>query len=94
MQSVDESYDYVSLDNDANNMAAGDRKQNTVIEHVPADEVTEVGGIFEEYPPKSIRVLGEENGIHIFEDGHFYTEVYCLFGSITTYSYYKYSFPP
>ncbi|CAD0200712.1 unnamed protein product [Chrysodeixis includens] len=31
--------------------------------------------IFEHYPPQQLRELGEENGIHYFEDGHFYTEV-------------------
>ncbi|KAJ8716233.1 hypothetical protein PYW08_013518 [Mythimna loreyi] len=33
------------------------------------------GGVFAHYPPHSLRELGEENGIHYFEDGHFYTEV-------------------
>lgn len=75
MQSVDESYEYVSLDADTNGMAGGDRNQQPAPEP-PTNEGAETGGgIFAEYPPKSVRELGEENGIHYFEDGHFYTEV-------------------
>lgn len=68
MQSVDESYEFVSLETD-NGMAGGDRKQP---EPAPEPEPTSV---FEHYPPHSLQVLAEENGVHYFEDGHFYTEV-------------------
>lgn len=88
MQSVDESYEYVSLEHDVNGSTATDRKsapeqsdQCEVPESTePVTEngtngTVEVGGVFHEYPPRPVRVLAEENGIHIFEDGHFYTEV-------------------
>ncbi|XP_073947506.1 protein phosphatase 1 regulatory subunit spinophilin isoform X4 [Choristoneura fumiferana] len=72
MQSVDESYEFVSLEADAA-MAGGDRKQP---EPAPAPALEPPSGtVFEQYPPQSLRELGEENGIHYFEDGHFYTEV-------------------
>uniref|UniRef100_A0A2A4JR23 PDZ domain-containing protein n=1 Tax=Heliothis virescens TaxID=7102 RepID=A0A2A4JR23_HELVI len=64
MQSVDESYEFVSLETDAN-MAGGDRRA------APPTPDT----VFDHYPPQQLRELGEENGIHYFEDGHFYTEV-------------------
>nr|XP_049706915.1 uncharacterized protein LOC110370193 isoform X2 [Helicoverpa armigera] len=64
MQSVDESYEFVSLEADSN-MAGGDRRAAPP----PPDTV------FDHYPPQQLRELGEENGIHYFEDGHFYTEV-------------------
>lgn len=67
MQSVDESYEFVSLETEAN-MAGGDRKQ-------PQEQVEENDTVFNHYPPQQLRELGEENGIHYFEDGHFYTEV-------------------
>ncbi|XP_048487650.1 uncharacterized protein LOC105392075 isoform X1 [Plutella xylostella] len=83
MQSVDESYEYVSLDADTNGMAAGDRPSPPAIvtatnqqEPAPAPaSPAEPESIFTMYPPQSLRELGEENGIHYFEDGHFYTEV-------------------
>lgn len=83
MQSVDESYEFVSLEAD-NGMAGGDRKlpsehvSEHVIEHVAesvAEPVGEPDSVFDCYPPQHLRELGEENGIHYFEDGHFYTEV-------------------
>ncbi|KOB75986.1 Neurabin-1 [Operophtera brumata] len=53
-------------------MAGGDRRQpEPVPEPVPEPEPTSV---FEHYPPHSLQVLAEENGVHYFEDGHFYTE--------------------
>ncbi|XP_026316881.1 uncharacterized protein LOC113227983 [Hyposmocoma kahamanoa] len=67
MQSVDESYEFVSLETEAN-MAGGDQKQ-------PQEKVEESDTVFNHYPPQQLRELGEENGIHYFEDGHFYTEV-------------------
>ncbi|CAG9793768.1 unnamed protein product [Diatraea saccharalis] len=76
MQSVDESYEFVSLEADAG-MAGGDRKQpqeEAGDETVEGDAERE-GGVFAQYPPQQLRELGEENGIHYFEDGHFYTEV-------------------
>ncbi|XP_047993611.1 neurabin-1 isoform X3 [Leguminivora glycinivorella] len=63
MQSVDESYEFVSLEGEAA-LAGGDRKTS------PPEPT-----VFDHYPPQSLRELGEENGIHYFEDGHFYTEV-------------------
>ncbi|CAG9087673.1 unnamed protein product [Plutella xylostella] len=83
MQSVDESYEYVSLDADTNGMAAGDRPSPPAVvtptnqqEPAPAPaSPAEPESIFTMYPPQSLRELGEENGIHYFEDGHFYTEV-------------------
>ncbi|CAK1586328.1 unnamed protein product [Parnassius mnemosyne] len=120
MQSVDESYEFVSLEADAG-MAAGDRchddehEQNAEriqqtehvkeakhaqhiehkqqsepaeqLEHVnhaghvqkidvePANSTDPSETVFDYYPPHPLRELGEENGIHYFEDGHFYTEV-------------------
>ncbi|RVE54095.1 hypothetical protein evm_001218 [Chilo suppressalis] len=96
MQSVDESYEFVSLEADAG-MAGGDRKQPQAGggEGIPVEgageggeaarvadataqgegEAEGEGGVFAQYPPQPLRELGEENGIHYFEDGHFYTEV-------------------
>ncbi|KAM3966188.1 protein phosphatase 1 regulatory subunit spinophilin [Aphomia sociella] len=85
MQSVDESYEFVSLEAD-NGMAGGDRKMPHEGEPEPEPERREEpepdaetepppGTVFEFYPPRSLRELGEENGIHYFEDGHFYTEM-------------------
>ncbi|XP_063363568.1 uncharacterized protein LOC134652327 [Cydia amplana] len=75
MQSVDESYEFVSLEGEAA-LAGGDRKTS------PPEPT-----VFDHYPPQSLRELGEENGIHYFEDGHFYTEVrhllrYCSMQSV------------
>ena len=87
MQSVDESYSFVSLEADAG-MAGGDRRGPAEREApaTPADpadpadpahpaEPAEGACVFTHYPPHQLRELGEENGIHYFEDGHFYTEV-------------------
>ncbi|XP_063623330.1 uncharacterized protein LOC134795421 [Cydia splendana] len=63
MQSVDESYEFVSLEGEAA-LAGGDRKTS------PPEPT-----VFDHYPPQALRELAEENGIHYFEDGHFYTEV-------------------
>lgn len=71
MQSVDESYEFVSLEAD-NGLAGGDRRQADA--PAPATEQAS-DNVFEHYPPQPLRELGEENGIHYFEDGHFYTEV-------------------
>ncbi|CAG4950580.1 unnamed protein product [Colias eurytheme] len=70
MQSVDESYEFVSLEADTG--AGGDRARDVTREPPPAPEPE---GVFESYPPRALRELAEENGIHYFEDGHFYTEV-------------------
>lgn len=77
MQSVDESYEFVSLEAD-NGMAGGDRKQpaERAAEPEPEPErAAEPDTVFDHYPPQPLRELAEENGIHYFEDGHFYTEV-------------------
>ncbi|XP_068618172.1 uncharacterized protein Spn isoform X2 [Battus philenor] len=108
MQSVDESYEFVSLEADAG-MAGGDRCHIDEPELVPTEPVQhaeyaqhaeheqhaepvqemehveaaprsepvpeEAETVFDYYPPHPLRELGEENGIHYFEDGHFYTEV-------------------
>ncbi|KAJ2944260.1 hypothetical protein O0L34_g18243 [Tuta absoluta] len=92
MQSVDESYEFVSLEAESN-MAGGDRKQpldppaepeaapeapvvtGAAGEAVAAEGGGEEASVFEHYPPMALRELGEDNGIHYFEDGHFYTEV-------------------
>ncbi|XP_045495936.1 uncharacterized protein LOC123694520 isoform X4 [Colias croceus] len=71
MQSVDESYEFVSLEADTG--AGGDRARDVTREPPPAPPEPE--GVFESYPPRALRELAEENGIHYFEDGHFYTEV-------------------
>ncbi|CAB3259714.1 unnamed protein product, partial [Arctia plantaginis] len=71
MQSVDESYEFVSMEGDVG-LAGGDRKQ---AEAPVAAAEPEHDNVFEHYPPQALRELGEENGIHYFEDGHFYTEV-------------------
>ncbi|XP_022129059.2 neurabin-1 isoform X1 [Pieris rapae] len=86
MQSVDESYEFVSLEADAG--AGGDARvqpeqteaerplESTIQNEAEAEpEATEPDNVFESYPPRSLRELAEENGIHYFEDGHFYTEV-------------------
>ncbi|GBP86896.1 hypothetical protein EVAR_53096_1 [Eumeta japonica] len=96
MQSVDESYEYVSLEHDTNGTATVDRNHINNSAGTSAAATTSLvqstsgaapnvedsivennseANIFAEYPPKAIRILGEENGIHYFEDGHFYTEV-------------------
>lgn len=109
MQSVDESYEFVSLEADAA-MAGGDRRlddehEQERVEHAQSaeqaqraeqmqhvehaqraehplevepvrTETTDASEtVFDYYPPHPLRELGEENGIHYFEDGHFYTEV-------------------
>ncbi|XP_031768701.2 uncharacterized protein LOC113521486 isoform X3 [Galleria mellonella] len=89
MQSVDESYEFVSLEAE-NGMAGGDRKMphegeperepERELEREPEpgtepEPENESGTVFDYYPPRSLRELGEENGIHYFEDGHFYTEM-------------------
>ncbi|XP_028177968.1 serine/arginine repetitive matrix protein 1-like [Ostrinia furnacalis] len=85
MQSVDESYEFVSLEAD-NGMAGGDRKlpaeARAEPERAPEPEreherepERDEGTVFDHYPPQPLRELAEENGIHYFEDGHFYTEV-------------------
>ncbi|XP_049874712.1 uncharacterized protein LOC126372848 isoform X2 [Pectinophora gossypiella] len=82
MQSVDESYEFVSLEAEAS-MAGGDRKQPQEASPAPGreperqaeDRPDEDSSVFDVYPPQSLRELGEDNGIHYFEDGHFYTEV-------------------
>ncbi|KPJ12294.1 Neurabin-1 [Papilio machaon] len=106
MQSVDESYEFVSLEAD-NGTVSGDRRHDDEqdserveqveqvehvqqqehvppTEHVPRTEQVEQTRkepvdpsetVFDYYPPHPLRELGEENGIHYFEDGHFYTEV-------------------
>ncbi|KAJ0178399.1 hypothetical protein K1T71_006222 [Dendrolimus kikuchii] len=73
MQSVDESYEFVSLEAD-NGLAGGDRRQPHE-EQADGGQPQDDGTVFESYPPQALRELGEENGIHYFEDGHFYTEV-------------------
>ncbi|XP_039755374.1 uncharacterized protein LOC120630274 isoform X3 [Pararge aegeria] len=81
MQSVDESYEFVSLEADAG-MGAGDARAQSTLESESAPEPEPVSEaqpepatVFDHYPPMSLRELAEENGIHYFEDGHFYTEV-------------------
>ncbi|XP_069359167.1 uncharacterized protein Spn isoform X2 [Maniola hyperantus] len=81
MQSVDESYEFVSLEADAG-MAGGDARTLSTLESESAPEPEpsteappEPATVFDHYPPMSLRELAEENGIHYFEDGHFYTEV-------------------
>ncbi|CAK1556131.1 unnamed protein product [Leptosia nina] len=94
MQSVDESYEFVSLEADAG-LAGGDarvqtsERNGTERPHQDPSESdvqrngtataeadsTEPENVFESYPPRALRELAEENGIHYFEDGHFYTEV-------------------
>ncbi|XP_060802559.1 uncharacterized protein LOC106135031 isoform X2 [Amyelois transitella] len=83
MQSVDESYEFVSLEAD-NGMAGGDRRMPHEADPepdpapAPAAETGSGAGsdtVFDFYPPRQLRELGEENGIHYFEDGHFYTEM-------------------
>lgn len=69
--SVDESYEYISLGNDTANLASGDRNLNTMTD---TSLTSSVEGILD-YPPRPIKVVAEENGIHYFEDGHFWTEV-------------------
>lgn len=73
MQSVDESYEFVSLEADSG-MAGGDRRQLHE-EQSDGAQPQDDGTVFDSYPPQALRELGEENGIHYFEDGHFYTEV-------------------
>lgn len=80
MQSVDESYEFVSLETDG--MGAGDARTQSTLESESApepepasDAQEEPATVFDHYPPRSLRELAEENGIHYFEDGHFYTEV-------------------
>ncbi|XP_075978864.1 protein phosphatase 1 regulatory subunit spinophilin isoform X2 [Anticarsia gemmatalis] len=68
----DESYEFVSLEAD-NGLAGGDRRHPEA--PAPATEPPQQDNVFEHYPPQPLRELGEENGIHYFEDGHFYTEV-------------------
>ncbi|XP_041987588.1 uncharacterized protein LOC121739283 isoform X3 [Aricia agestis] len=87
MQSVDESYEFVSLETDAKQAAepAAEPSEPTREPVVPDPETQEPGtqepaeeastSVFEHYPPQALRELAEENGIHYFEDGHFYTEV-------------------
>ncbi|XP_050563853.1 uncharacterized protein LOC118272816 isoform X6 [Spodoptera frugiperda] len=70
MQSVDESYEFVSLEADSG-LAGGDRRAAPE----PAEPEAAPATVFDHYPPHQLRELGEENGIHYFEDGHFYTEV-------------------
>ncbi|XP_052741859.1 uncharacterized protein LOC112044733 isoform X2 [Bicyclus anynana] len=86
MQSVDESYEFVSLEADGGagpdgggecgagdgGTGAGDPRP-AAPEPAPAQE--EPATVFDHYPPMALRELAEENGIHYFEDGHFYTEV-------------------
>ncbi|CAH0729610.1 unnamed protein product, partial [Brenthis ino] len=67
MQSVDESYEFVSLEADAGAEAEA--------EAGAGGDAREPATVFDHYPPRSLRELAEENGIHYFEDGHFYTEV-------------------
>ncbi|XP_037294677.1 uncharacterized protein LOC115444413 isoform X2 [Manduca sexta] len=76
MQSVDESYEFVSLEADSG-LAGGDRRLPAEPEPEPQDTTPagEPDCVFDHYPPHHLRELGEENGIHYFEDGHFYTEV-------------------
>lgn len=110
MQSVDESYEFVSLEAD-NGTVSSDRRHDDELdserlehiehaehaqqqeqvprpehvsrpEHVPRTEHEQnrkepdpSETVFDYYPPHPLRELGEENGIHYFEDGHFYTEV-------------------
>ncbi|XP_047534955.1 uncharacterized protein LOC125069490 isoform X3 [Vanessa atalanta] len=81
MQSVDESYEFVSLEADTG--AGGDARPlepepEPEPEREPEPEPQpepEPATVFEHYPPRALRELAEENGIHYFEDGHFYTEV-------------------
>lgn len=81
MQSVDESYEFVSLETDAG--AGGDAREAEPVPEPEAEPRVEAepepepepATVFEHYPPRALRELAEENGIHYFEDGHFYTEV-------------------
>ncbi|VVC96152.1 unnamed protein product [Leptidea sinapis] len=83
MQSVDDSYEFVSLEAEAG-LAGGDAKpvsqagaEAASLDSRPGKEPEpeEPENVFESYPPRALRELAEENGIHYFEDGHFYTEV-------------------
>ncbi|CAH0694247.1 unnamed protein product [Spodoptera exigua] len=74
MQSVDESYEFVSLEADSG-LAGGDRRAPAEPAEAGDAADAEPGTVFDYYPPHQLRELGEENGIHYFEDGHFYTEV-------------------
>lgn len=91
MQSVDESYEFVSLEGESG-MAGGDSRRAPAHTHTQAPAPAhahapapataneqEHESIFEQYPPQHLRELAEENGIHYFEDGHFYTEVILRF---------------
>lgn len=71
MQSVDESYEFVSLEADAGAEAGADAGAGGDAREPEPEPAT----VFDHYPPRSLRELAEENGIHYFEDGHFYTEV-------------------
>lgn len=76
MQSVDESYEFVSLEADTG--AGGDTRDAEPEPQPEPEPEPEPATVFDHYPPRSLRELAEENGIHYFEDGHFYTEVlYC-----------------
>ncbi|KAL4715876.1 hypothetical protein ACJJTC_014608 [Scirpophaga incertulas] len=68
MQSVDESYEFVSMEAETEAAMVGGESKTS-------ERRSETDNTFEQYPPQPLRELGEENGIHYFEDGHFYTEV-------------------
>lgn len=72
---------YVSLANESNGVTLSDRLADTLGDSmelssasIPAAEPeAEPTQVF--YPPQAIKIVGERDGIHYFEDGHFWTEV-------------------
>lgn len=75
---------YVSLANESNGVTMSDRLADTLGDSMElssasiptAEPEAEPSQVF--YPPQSIKIVGERDGIHYFEDGHFWTEVISL----------------